>query len=103
MATKHTPGPWKCGGHKGRIIYAPDGFAVGDATVFHGRNPDDTEHNARLMAAAPEMLAALERLEFAALCRDSTMGDPCRLLEAKAELSAAASEARAIIKRATEG
>lgn len=47
------------------------------------------------------LLAALERLSFAALCRDSTMGDQCRLIEVRAELAAAnkqAMEAIAIAK-----
>ena len=48
-----------------------------------------------------ELLAALRRLSFAALCRDSTMGDPCRLIEVKAELAAAAKAADAAIAKAT--
>ena len=28
----------RTGGNDGRIIYAADGFAVADATVFHGRH-----------------------------------------------------------------
>jgi len=35
-----------------------------------------------------ELLTALERLSFAAACRDNTMGDQCRLIEVKAELAA---------------
>lgn len=57
----HTPGPWRVGGD-GTIIYAPDGFAVANATVFHGRHPGAAPANARLIAAAPDMLAELERL-----------------------------------------
>jgi len=59
MSPKHTPGPWHTGGQDDRIIYAADGFAVADATVFHGR-PET--HNARLIAAAPELLDALKVL-----------------------------------------
>lgn len=40
------------------------------------------------------MRAALQRLETAARNRDNTSGDICRLLEVKAELAAAADEAR---------
>ena len=67
MSPKHTPGPWHTGGQDDRIIYAADGFAVADATVFHGRHrskdaaPTET-HNARLIAAAPELLDALKVL-----------------------------------------
>lgn len=43
------------------------------------------------------LLAALERLSFAAMCRDNTMGDPCRLIEVKAELRAANEQANASI------
>lgn len=59
---QHTPGPWRTGGKDGRIIYAADGFAVADATVFHGRHEGEHSENARLIAAAPELLAALERI-----------------------------------------
>lgn len=47
------------------------------------------------------LLAALERLSSAALSRDSTIGDQCRLIEVRAELAAAnkqAMEAIAIAK-----
>ena len=50
-----------------------------------------------------ELLTALERLSFAAACRDNTMGDPCRLIEVTGELNAAAEEARAVIAEATKG
>lgn len=53
-----------------------------------------------LMAAAPELLAALERIALAAECRDNTAGDPSRLIEVKAELAAAAAHAHTIIKKA---
>jgi hypothetical protein len=57
MNTKHTFGPWHTGGD-GTIVYAPDGFAVANAVVFHGRHGDgEAEANARLMAAAPDLLA----------------------------------------------
>lgn len=45
------------------------------------------------------ILSALIRLETAASRRDNVMGDPCALIEAKAELAAAAKSARNIIVR----
>ena len=45
------------------------------------------------------LLAELERLSFAALCRDSTIGDQCRLIEVRAELAAANKQAMEAIAR----
>jgi hypothetical protein len=56
---KHTPGPW--------TVYEA-GFSVADAwghvlsTDVEGRMPEEAAANARLIAAAPELLAALEAL-----------------------------------------
>lgn len=60
METKHTKGPWHTGGKDDRVIYAADGYAVGNANVFHSKHEGDEEANARLMAAAPELLEALQ-------------------------------------------
>lgn len=46
-----------------------------------------------------DLLAALDRLSFAAACRDNTSGDPIRLIEVKAELAAASEAARAAIAK----
>lgn len=56
-----------------------------------------------LISAAPYLLAALERLSFASECRDNTMGDQIRLIEVRAELAAANTEARYAIARAKGG
>jgi hypothetical protein len=58
--------------------------------------------NARLMAHAPKMLAALERLILAATRRETTMGDPIGLMDKKAELEDAAREAAKLITQATQ-
>lgn len=50
-----------------------------------------------------ELLAALERLSFAAECRDNTMGDACRLIAVKAELVAANRQAINAIANAKGG
>ena len=57
---KHTPGPWESGNGT-TSIYGSDGKEVA-RRIWHG--PQDDERslaNARLIAAAPELLAALER------------------------------------------
>ncbi len=61
---QHTPGPWRVGHVQGAIVYAPDGFAVANACTYHGRHghADVQAANARLMAAAPQMLAVLQEL-----------------------------------------
>lgn len=53
---RHTPGPWTCG-PRGVSVYGPDNvrLAALDARLLSQR-----QHNARLMAAAPDLLAALE-------------------------------------------
>lgn len=108
---KHTPGPWN------RII--ADGYTVRHPQIYSDTGPvanatwlgdgrlDELNANARLIAAAPdllkqrdELLEALTRLEFAAQCRDNTSGDPCRLMVVKAELAEAAAQARAAIAKA---
>lgn len=47
-----------------------------------------------------EMVEALQRLTFAAQCRDNTQGDPIRLLEVQAELRAAKKQARTALAKA---
>lgn len=58
---KHTPGPWHVGVRQAhRIIYDTKGWAVADATVYHGKEShDEMMANARLIAEAPAMLEAL--------------------------------------------
>jgi hypothetical protein len=62
---KHTPGPWE--------VFTPqisgNTFGIdgprGEAVVFFGRDKENgiySIHNARLIAAAPELLEALENL-----------------------------------------
>ncbi|MDI9276216.1 hypothetical protein QMZ65_03220 [Pantoea sp. EABMAA-21] len=51
------PGPWILGGCSGRMITTPDGY-VGDGFIADV----DTLANARLIAAAPELLEALKAM-----------------------------------------
>ena len=68
----HTPGPWHMGAGNGSgSIFADNGrtrLETGGTTLYpiaqigRGWNEEEDEANARLVAAAPEMLAALESL-----------------------------------------
>lgn len=54
----HTPGPWREGADGNTRVYGPDGMGEHSgivADVFKGRA------NARLIAAAPDLLEALEQ------------------------------------------
>ena len=57
---EHTPGPWNCqalaGEHDFAIYNAEDGSDIALARNFH-------EPNARLIAAAPDLLEALKKMD----------------------------------------
>lgn len=61
MKTQHTPAPWSVtkGSPQAGIIAAPN-RSLGIAEVFGGGETDIA--NAQLIAAAPDLLAALENL-----------------------------------------
>ena len=56
--TQHTPGPWA---QNGNLIEGPDGETVAYVTAYNTMTPRQ-KANARLIAAAPELLAALENV-----------------------------------------
>ena len=68
MTTQYTPGPWKlsagivhAGGH------AIASLPIGSAGTLNGlTNTDEVAANARLIAAAPDLLAALEHVAVVA-------------------------------------
>ena len=96
MQTKHTPGPWHIGVrtfHAGRDVYGPKGepVAVADQELTL---PEESAANARLIAAAPDLLAALEALVGEADLGEVDLDDDDR---AKLE------QARAAIAKATGG
>ena len=69
---KHTPGPWQIGypGVKSQGNY------IADCDVSYVFPDDEKRANARLIAAAPDLLAALERcLPFVDRIRAMTGGD----------------------------
>lgn len=55
MSAQHTPGPWICSG-------AAFGDADGIDYTIHADGMDISKANARLITAAPDLLAALETL-----------------------------------------
>jgi len=62
METKHTPGPWKIGLNPGPMVYTPDGTSqIADARGV-AVTKDESKANARLIAAAPELLEACRNL-----------------------------------------
>jgi hypothetical protein len=67
-AAKHTPGPWSYnqdeGGYHGHVISTGDYIICDLPDAGDGAAPH-TEANARLIAAAPDMLSLLKRLNEA--------------------------------------
>lgn len=106
MIGAHTPGPWAQGVGASDVVYSNNGGKRRlIAHVAHQDGAEDFDYaecgaNAALIAAAPAMLLALERLSAAALARDNVMGDPCALLAAKAELADANRAACEVIAQA---
>ena len=99
MNTQHTPGPWNYSGpceitgrysifHNGPLAYCADTTA----------KPGDGEANARLIAAAPDLLAVLQEavkvLDYAAFALDAPEASHFR---------ATIADARAAIAKATGG
>ena len=99
METKRTPGPWHTGGHGNTIIYAADGWAVADVKVYHNRHNgyEETQANARLIAAAPELLeACVAMIEWDEREKDHSVDFHARM----ALCDAAFQKARAAIAKA---
>ena len=111
MSNEHTPGPWrtspanKGSGDRDMFVMAdkPEGQAelakVYDWAEYGGSLP--AEANAKLIAAAPEMLAALEAVEALINERPAVVGAPS--LEGRAAARSVFDRARAAINKATGG
>lgn len=56
--SKHTDGPWRVMAQAPRIIETTDGDYV--AKVYNDFDPDESDANARMIAASPAMFSALE-------------------------------------------
>lgn len=115
-AAKHTPGPWAYALEYGtNVTELPRittvarcaNYVIGLPSDYPGGNyrdgdpSGDEEADARLIAAAPDMLKSLQELVDAAQARENPMGDPCALLAAQANLRDAAKRAIATIAKAT--
>ena len=60
MTTTHTPGPWEIRkSHVYDVIYSRGGELIAFVSL---KNPAEMNANLRLLSAAPDLLAALERL-----------------------------------------
>jgi len=98
MSQKHTPGPWTHGCEdvpKSGDIYAEDGSLI--AEVFVNGDPESLIANARLIAAAPDLLEALQALDtlFAPIAKDTTAAqwiDKARAAIAIANMTGATNE-----------
>jgi hypothetical protein len=90
----HTPGPWEADDES---IYAKNADGswqqVAELPGWRtnkGEVMSDTDHaNARLIAAAPDMLAALKRMERVFRAASATYGDDAALAEARAVIAKA--------------
>lgn len=94
-AVSHTPGPWIAEAETDRRpagVSAPHNYALAD--VF-GESRAVREANARLIAAAPEMLEALRNVAAVGHARDNVE-------RANDKLDACIEWARAAIAKATE-
>ncbi len=102
MSAKHTPGPWviecaPCDGHSAAAYYIFGGGKRRAVAHIKRSTVQPMEANARLIAAAPDLLEALVVLvnEKADYMRRNNLGDP--------EREGATKQARAAISKATGG
>lgn len=92
MTNKHTPGPWEYEVHElssglSGIVYGAHGYAIADHL---------SEANASLIAAAPELLDALQSFVAAV---DRAKGAPVQFYDGMS--NSAITKARAAIVKAT--
>lgn len=89
MQAKHTPGPWALDNPASLIVRAPTRHRIAEVALVDVALMDNARANAALIAAAPDMLAALHDIVSAS---DANCGD---------SLANAINSARAAIARAT--
>lgn len=77
--TDHTPGPWtfdpNLDPENEPVIWSPAGLDVATVETGAARDENQIVANARLIAAAPELLAVLESLWDAYTAPDGALGD----------------------------
>ena len=88
--SKFTPGPWALD-RWGAVCHANKQLVVVEGVALSGRSTDETRANARLIAAAPELLDALKYC--AAVCAGEALN--------KSDLINALEKARGAIAKAT--
>jgi len=74
METKHTPGPWIYGTHQDSAMVQTAEPCKTVATIY-AKAPSEREANARLIAAAPDLLEALERIASATMSQYANAAD----------------------------
>ena len=94
MNGKHTPGPWNV--VDGRWITSDKGDLATTVVLGHGRK-DEMTANARLIAAAPELLVALDQ------CRAALRGVQLGRVLDPVQLDGILGQARAAMAKATGG
>lgn len=105
MQDKHTPGPWEATGNFVRSpMHQPEGLPRGVQIVecrdgYFLPHTEEARANARLIAAAPELLAALQNLEQQGWF--SHIVFECKEGSSDSSLYSAVTEARAAIAKAT--
>jgi hypothetical protein len=96
---KHTPGPWKINRHGYESLYACHEFVEGDSGIgvcgiWHPESHREQDANARLIAAAPELLEALKQVvAWMDAPGDSAFGD-AQLQTARDAISKATGETK---------
>ncbi len=86
--TKHTPGPWALYPYPTRPYFTQvhiNGAAIADVYASGLLKPEETTANARLIAAAPDLLAALKLVQSEVASDTVEMWDQVAAAISKAE------------------
>ena len=93
MKTQYTPGPWHAGGI---TVYGGSGarLTVADTTCSGSMTRAEDEANAQLIAAAPDLLAALNDLTNAVTAGQHHIDTDPRITAARAAINKAKGETK---------